>query len=472
LLFNSWVFLPFILAVLGLYHSVRFRAQNVVLLIASYVFYGAWDWRFLFLIWLSTIVDFFVGRSLHRTTDLGRRKLLLGVSCVANLGMLGFFKYCNFFIDNAVSVLAALGVNVDPVHLSIVLPVGISFYTFQTMSYTIDIYRGKISPCNQFLDFALFVAFFPQLVAGPIERASSLLPQITLPRRTSFDQLYSGAWLVLWGLFKKVVIADNLGIVVDRVFETGGDANGIVCLLAIYAFAYQIYCDFSGYSDIARGIAKLLGIELMRNFNIPYFAQNPADFWHRWHISLSTWLRDYLYIPLGGSRGSEGKTYRNLAVTMLLGGLWHGAAWNFVFWGAYHGGLLAGHRWLTKSVRSPVLHAASGRITRLGRCVFMFHLTCIGWLLFRAPNMDVVVRFFGRIVTDFVVTSDLVETLFPVLFYPSMLWVIEFWIRNEDDPRSKLGWNYGIGAVTTTLLFVLTWILAAPSGADFIYFQF
>ena len=297
-----------------------------MLLVASYAFYGAWDWRFLGLIVLSTVVDYVVGMSLAATGDPRRRQFLVTASIVANLGILGLFKYAGFFAKSLVGLGASLGVEIPAFALDVVLPVGISFYTFQTLSYTIDIYRGTLKPTRRFLDFALFVAFFPQLVAGPIERASRLLPQVLQPRHVTWEKFGSGSWLILWGLFKKVVIADNLAFLVNAVYATDASPTGWQVVAGTVAFAWQIYCDFSGYSDIARGLARLMGFELMVNFNLPYAARSPADFWRRWHISLSTWLRDYLYIPLGGNQGGALRTYRNLGLTMLLGGLWHGAA--------------------------------------------------------------------------------------------------------------------------------------------------
>ena len=292
MLFNSYIFLLFAIIVLGLYYTLPHRFQNLMLLLASYVFYGTWDYRFLALIFASTTVDYFVGLALANTSVPKRRKLLVAVSCLFNLGVLGFFKYCNFFIDSAEELLAWFGANsITNYNMHIILPVGISFYTFQTMSYSIDVYRRKLEPSRNFLDYALFVSFFPQLVAGPIERATHLLPQITTKRHPKRSQLVAGAWLILVGLFKKCVVADNLAIVVERVFQNGSQVSGLACLLGVYAFAFQIYGDFSGYSDIARGLAKLMGIEIMHNFNLPYLATSLREFWHRWHISLSNWIR-------------------------------------------------------------------------------------------------------------------------------------------------------------------------------------
>ena len=388
MLFNSLEFAAFFIPVFLVYCTLSSRTQNRWLLFASYVFYGAWDWRFLGLILLSTTVDYGVAIRLATTADSGRRRLLLGLSVLTNLGILAAFKYSGFFAESLAQLLAAFGISLGPLTLEVVLPVGISFYTFQTLGYTVDVYRRRLEPERNFFNFALFVAFFPQLVAGPIERAGHLLPQIKRPRCIDLPGLSAGAWLVLWGLFKKVVIGDNVGALVDAVYASGATPQGGDVLIATYAFAVQIYCDFSGYSDIARGIAKILGFDLMLNFRLPYMARSPADFWRRWHISLSTWLRDYLYIPLGGNRRGRARTYQNLFLTMLLGGLWHGAAWTFVVWGAYHGSLLAIHR-AVRGALVPLVpsHVAGLLLWRAAATILTFHLVCLGWLLFRAESL-------------------------------------------------------------------------------------
>src|SRR3972149_1993846 len=344
MLFNSSTFLIFFVVVYTLYLLLqkRLKAQNALLLVASYIFYASWDWRFLSLLLLSTTVDFFIAKAIGSTDDLtpagkARRKTLLACSILFNLGVLGFFKYFNFFSESFIGLLNLFSMKADLITLNIVLPLGISFYTFQEMGYTIDVYRKHMKPTHNPFNFALFVAFFPHLVAGPIQRAESLLLQLERPRRITIEQVNTGLFLILWGLFKKVVIADNVREVANLIFNNYTNYSGLDIVIGGLAFAVQIYGDFSGYSDIARGIARLMGFELMVNFRLPYFALNPTDFWQRWHISLSTWLRDYLYIPLGGNRKSNLITCRNLFLTMLLGGLWHGASWNFVIWGAYHG---------------------------------------------------------------------------------------------------------------------------------------
>jgi alginate O-acetyltransferase complex protein AlgI len=467
MLFNSWAFVPFLAAVLALYYLLPFRWQNRMLLAASCLFYAAWDWRFLFLLFGSTAVDYFVGHAVYRSDDPRRRKRLLTLSIVLNLGVLGFFKYFNFFADGAASLLRAVGLPASPLVLQVGLPVGISFYTFHALSYTIDIYRRQLEPVKNFWDYMLFVLYFPQLVAGPIARAAVLIPQVIAPRTPRLRQMGEGLWLVLWGYFKKMVVADNLAVFVDRTFNAADPGTGPECWLALYAFAYQIYCDFSGYTDIARGLAKLMGFELALNFNLPYLARDPADFWKRWHISLSSWLRDYLYIPLGGNRGGKWKTCRNLMLTMLLGGLWHGAAWNFVIWGAYHGALLVGHRLLTggRAVRRGPLRDALA-------LVVMFHLTCLGWLFFRATSVAQIITILSRLATSLVVTEAVVGALFLAGLLLALLWAVELWLRNADAPWSRRGWNYGLGPLTVSVLLTAIVYLTPGGAKQFLYFQF
>ena len=410
--FDSFHFWAFYLVILGLVALLRTKvtARNAVLLVASYYFYGCWDWRFLSLIVISTVVDYSCGLALGRErpdddtcpSTRRRRKLILLASLVTNLGLLGVFKYYNFFVDSAASLLTGLGMDPHPRTLNIVLPVGISFYTFQTLSYTIDLYRRKIGTEHNLLTFALYVAFFPQLVAGPIERARNLLPQMRTVRPVTWADLSSGAYLMFWGMFKKVVIADNVSAVADLAFGDPG-TSGLFSLLGIYAFAVQIYCDFSGYSDIARGAARCMGFDLMLNFNLPYFATNPSEFWQRWHISLSSWLRDYLYIALGGNRVGKLRNYFNLMATMVLGGLWHGAAWVFILWGFYQGSLLCLHRLAEPLIQriTPVAASRWSGIWHVISVAFFFQLTCLGWLIFRADNVAEVGTMLTTIFTRF-----------------------------------------------------------------------
>jgi D-alanyl-lipoteichoic acid acyltransferase DltB (MBOAT superfamily) len=388
-LFNTLAFWLFFAAVVALYMPLPRRGQNVLLLIASYFFYACWDWRFLGLLVVSSTADWTLGNLIAReATRKGARKWV-AASVTLNLLFLGFFKYFDFFVDSANVLLGALGVGPSDLYLRVVLPVGISFYTFQSISYIVDVYRGEIAPARDPLDFALFVAFFPHMVAGPIMRSRDLLPQMQNPRTPRLEDALSGLHLAAWGLFKKVVVADNLAAIANPIFARQlGFTPGPMHLGAI-AFAFQIYCDFSGYTDIARGVARVLGFRLMENFDHPYFATCITDFWRRWHISLSTWLRDYLYVPLGGNRHGTWRTYRNLFLTMLLGGLWHGAAWKFVLWGAYQGALLVleralgGRRLVTDWFSS---RGAAARLLWVARVLVTFHFVCLGWILFRCES--------------------------------------------------------------------------------------
>ncbi len=399
MLFNSFIFLIFLGVVLPIYLLLPRRYKSSLLLVASYVFYGYWDWRFCSLLLVSTVADFFIGRALDQATDEAARKRWLMLSMTINLGILAFFKYFNFFADSFQTFVSPFGMQLDYLHLNIILPVGISFYTFQTMSYTIDIYRGKLRPTTSFLNFALFVSFFPQLVAGPIERATQLLPQMSRLRNPTSEQLKQGMVLVVLGLFKKVMIGDACGRIVDRVFAQMDYYSSVELLMALVLFSVQIYADFSGYSSIARGVAKLLGIELMRNFEQPYLSTNITEFWRRWHISLSSWLRDYLYISLGGNRKGVSRTYINLMLTMLLGGLWHGASWNFVIWGGLHGVYLAVHKWMLgdqKVVMTPTVRGVSDAVVLFSKGVATYLLVLLTWLFFRAQTFTEVITFFSK----------------------------------------------------------------------------
>jgi D-alanyl-lipoteichoic acid acyltransferase DltB (MBOAT superfamily) len=383
--FNSVQFLVFFPIVLIVYALVfgRPRSRDLWLLLSSYVFYMAWNWQYAALILFSTLVDYELGRRMARSDDERTRKLLVTLSLVLNLGLLGFFKYHNFFVDSSGILLEALGFGpVDFLRHPFLLPVGISFYTFQSLSYTIDLYRRQITVETSFVKFALFVAFFPQLVAGPIVRASEFLPQLRNTPDVTRERVTSGLGLMFRGLIKKILVADMLASLgVDTVFADPGSFSSLTLLLAVYGYSFQIYNDFSGYSDIAIGAARILGFDLPENFRRPYLAQNVREFWTRWHISLSTWLRDYLYIPLGGNRGSHRRTRFNLMATMLLGGLWHGAAWNFVLWGGWHGLLLM----LARS--GPRVRTGGGFLQIWLRRFLCFHLVAVSWLLFRVGDL-------------------------------------------------------------------------------------
>lgn len=353
------------------------RARTVLLLVASYIFYMSWNPRLVVLLWFSTAVDFWAGRAIAATEDAVRRKRWLVLSLAVNLGVLGVFKYYGFFADSLIAVLEGMGVSIGDRTLHIILPLGISFYTFQSMSYSIDIYRGVLQPTRSALDFATFVAFFPQLVAGPIVRARDLLPQLRQDHAFDPEDVQSGLDRILMGLVKKSVLADNLAPFVDTIFSSPATAGTAHVWVAMVAFYGQIYWDFSAYSDIAIGSARLFGFRLRENFDLPYMSRSPQEFWRRWHVSLSTWLRDYLYIPLGGNRGTLFRLHRNLFLTMLLGGLWHGAEWPMVIWGAYQGIALGIHRWW---------HDGGHRLPTLAAWPLQFVVTLIGWLIFRADS--------------------------------------------------------------------------------------
>jgi alginate O-acetyltransferase complex protein AlgI len=470
MVFNSLVFLIFFLVVYSLYRVLPHRGQNLLLLVSSCFFYGWWDWRFLFLIFVSTTIDYVAGRVIGNAGEnQHRRKIALLVSMTSNLSILGFFKYFNFFVENMAALLHQIGIPTSLHLLHIILPVGLSFYTFQAMSYTLDIYRRQLRPARSFLDFATFVSFFPQLVAGPIQRASHLLPQIEKPRIITREGVESGAWLIFWGLFKKCVIADNLAVMVNGVF--GAEATtGAATLMALYAFAFQIYCDFSGYTDIARGLARCMGVDLSLNFNNPYFALNPRDFWARWHISLSTWLRDYLYISLGGSRKGPRRTYINLALTMLLGGLWHGAAWTFVVWGAFHGLLLVVyHAWAERY--SPKGTVDSGRFLWLRR-IWMFHLVCLGWLFFRASSMGQVGEMLRVMFTHFAWGPDATNMLTTLVIYCLPLWLVQILQVKTGDLAAPTALSPLPRAALVAAMILMFLALGNAGGGAFIYFQF
>lgn len=416
MLFNSLNFFIFFCIVLSLYFILPHRWQNRMLLIASYIFYGWWDWRFLSLIFISTMTDYICGIKIFNQHSQHDKRKFLFISVTVHLTMLGIFKYWDFFAESFMALLLSLGININIRTLNIILPAGISFYTFKSISYTVDIYRGEVEPAYNFFDYALFVSFFPQLVAGPIDRAKKLLPQILNKRHFDRKRMSQGLNLIFWGLFKKVFVADNLAVIVDKVYGNP-QATGTEYIIATWAFAFQIYGDFSGYSDIARGTAKCLGIELMRNFNNPYFAISPSDFWRRWHISLSSWLRDYLYIPLGGNKKGTLKTLRNLFLTMFLGGLWHGAAWNFVIWGIYHGVLLCIYRIFGNGKLQNI--QTFNLWTYMLKAFIMFQLTTIGWIFFRADSLDQIKLIFQQIVNSLWLTPEYIQMLPKVVFYSS-----------------------------------------------------
>lgn len=471
MLFNSFPFAYFFAILLPLYWVLPHKPQNYLLLAASYFFYSRWDPRFLSLLILSTVMDYACGLAVDRIEEPRRRKLFVAISMVLNLGMLGYFKYYNFFAESLQAALARGGITVPLAHLNVVLPIGISFYTFQSMSYVIDVYRRDIKPTRNLFEFAAFVSFFPHLVAGPIMRPTTLLPQIEKPRHFNLQQFYQGIYLIFWGLTKKVVVADNLAPIVNDLFGRWETIDGGLALIAIYAFAFQIYCDFSGYTDAARGIAKCLGIELALNFNLPYFATSPQDFWSRWHISLSGWLRDYLYIPLGGSRGGQFKLYRNLMLTMIIGGLWHGAAWTFVLWGFYQGVLLVAHRLarplLDRVHPTEVVDRACWKALRI---FVTFHLVCVGWLIFRASSIAQVKGMLGAIVYKAAIPASAYILPVSLCILPLLLVQIVQYLSKDLDVIFRTPWY--VRSVFYTACFYAFVLAGNFGGGQFIYFQF
>ncbi len=403
MLFNSLdfaVFLPMVFILHWLVSKKGCRYQNLILVVASYVFYGWWDWRFLLLIVFSTIVDYSVGLSLSKEDHVKKRKALLLTSVFVNLGLLGFFKYYNFFIDNYTTVFSFFGSKIQPNSLEIILPVGISFYTFQTLSYTIDVYRRKLEPTKDFIAFSVFVSFFPQLVAGPIERATQLLPQFYKKRSFNYNQAKEGLYLIIWGLFKKMVIADTCAKYANDIFSKYESMNSLSLLLGAIYFAFQIYGDFSGYSDIAIGTSRLFGVDLMKNFKYPYFSRDIAEFWRRWHISLSTWFRDYLYIPLGGSKGTRWMNLRNVFIIFLVSGFWHGANWTFIVWGGlnaiYFMPLLLANK-NRRHLNDVALERIFPSFREFMAMLSTFLLTTLSWVFFRSNTVNEAFMYLKRL---------------------------------------------------------------------------
>ena len=484
MLFNSLdfaIFLPIVFCLYWFALRGRLTGQNTLIAVASYVFYGWWDWRFLTLIFFSTCVDFFLGRQLGRTEAPKQRKVLLTLSLVINLGLLAFFKYFNFFLGSFVDAFTLLGHPLDIRPLRIILPVGISFYTFQTLSYTIDVYRGNLKPADSFIDFAAFVSFFPQLVAGPIERANNLLPQFHEPRVFNERSAIDGCRQILVGLFKKVVIADSCAVLANDIFANNEIYGGSTLVLGAVFFAVQIYGDFSGYTDIAIGTARLFGFDLMKNFNYPYFSRDIAEFWRRWHISLSTWFRDYLYFPLGGSRGPKSQTIRNIFIIFVVSGLWHGANWTFIIWGFLHACfylpllLFDLNRNHTDTVAEGRWFPTAGEFFKM---VLTFALVTFAWIFFRAESLQHALEYIGGIFDPSLLSAPDFRTLKPLnlLFLPFMvlLFAVEWVVRRRDHaladfeqfvPYTGLRWAIYLGIFFAVILF---------SGGDqqFIYFQF
>jgi alginate O-acetyltransferase complex protein AlgI len=482
MLFNSIdfaIFLPTVFVIYWFVVKKNLNLQNAFIVAASYFFYGWWDWRFLSLIIFSTLVDFTVGIKLKNEENPRKRKLLLWTSILVNLGVLGFFKYANFFLDNFKVAYSFFGRAIQDNSLNIILPVGISFYTFQTMSYTIDVYRRKFETTTDFIAYSAYVSFFPQLVAGPIERATHLLPQFFKKRQFEYNRAVDGMRQILWGLFKKIVIADSCAEFADQIFSNSADMTGSTLLLGALFFTFQIYCDFSGYSDIAIGTARLFGFNLMRNFAFPYFSRDIAEFWRRWHISLTTWFRDYLYIPLGGSRGGTWNRARNIFIIFIVSGFWHGANWTFIVWGAlnafYYLPLM-----ITKTNRTHLDTIAPGRyfptMKEFGLMSFTFALTVFAWIFFRSENLGHAFNIISGILSPSLFTMPKFDGMGKAL--TTIILIIIFisieWIGREGQyaiANIGLRWKKPIRYVTY-YAFIIAILWFAGKEQPFIYFQF
>jgi alginate O-acetyltransferase complex protein AlgI len=481
MLFNSIDFAIFLPIVFVLYWFVthkNLKIQNILIALSSYVFYGWWDWRFLSLILFSTLVDYSVGIGLSKQENQAKRKLLLLTSILVNLGFLGFFKYYNFFLDNFISAFSFFGMPINANSLNIILPVGISFYTFQTLSYSIDVYKRKLEPTKDFIAFAAFVSFFPQLVAGPIERATNLLPQFYNKRTFEYSKAVDGMRQILWGLFKKIVIADNCAEYANAIFNNSADHSGSTLVLGALFFTFQIYGDFSGYSDIAIGTSRLFGFNLMQNFAFPYFSRDIAEFWRRWHISLSTWFRDYVYIPLGGSRGGLWMKIRNTFIIFIVSGFWHGANWTFIVWGAlnavYFLPLL-----LAKKNRNHIDIVAKGKsfpaFRELILMLITFSLTVLAWIFFRAESIEHAINYILCIFKhpESFVQLSIYMGYKKIIFLVSIFLIIE-WLGRENQyalEKMATSWKRPYRyALYYLIIFAIFWFTG--NAQEFIYFQF
>jgi D-alanyl-lipoteichoic acid acyltransferase DltB (MBOAT superfamily) len=454
--------------------------QNLLIVVASYIFYGWWDWRFLSLIAFSTITDYFIGIKLKEEEKQTKRKLLLWLSILVNLGFLGFFKYYNFFQENFIEAFSFFGQKISASSLDIILPVGISFYTFQTMSYTIDVYRRKLEPTKDIIAFSAFVSFFPQLVAGPIERATNLLPQFYKKRTFDYSKAVDGMQQILWGFFKKMVIADNCAEYANQIFNNSADLSGSTLVLGAVFFTFQIYGDFSGYSDIAIGTSRLFGFNLKKNFAFPYFSRDIAEFWRRWHISLSTWFRDYLYIPLGGSRGGTWMKIRNTFIIFVVSGFWHGANWTFIVWGALNA-LYFMPLLLTNNNRNNLEIVAQGgylpSFKEFFKILITFSLTVFAWILFRAENMGHAISYISEIFSPSTFTMPEFEGMrrAAVIIVLIVFFIIIEWIgRERQFAIQNIGshWNRLLRWSFYSFIVFLIGMFMQPEKSPFIYFQF
>lgn len=478
MLFNSIdfaIFLPIVFVLYWFVFKINLKWQNALIVVASYIFYGWWDYRFLGLIVISTIADYLVGRQMAQSNSKYKRKVLLWTSILINIGLLGFFKYYNFFVDNFVEAFSFFGKEIQSNTLNIVLPVGISFYTFQTLSYTIDIYRKKLDPTNDLVSFVAFVSFFPQLVAGPIERASNLLPQFYKNRKFEYHKAVDGLRQILWGLFKKMVIADNCAHFVNIIFEDTANYSGSTLALGTVLFALQIYGDFSGYSDIAIGTSRLFGFNLKQNFAFPYFSRDIAEFWRRWHISLSSWFRDYLYIPLGGSRGNRMKVLRNVFVIFLVSGFWHGANWTFIAWGFLNALYFIPLLLLKVNRRNTNVVAENSMLPNFKEVISMsitFIITCFAWIFFRAESIEHAFLYIDKLISSSFFSIPEIRPTF-LLILVIIFALIEWSGRRQLYAIEKL-WLKWPKAARWTIYYIIAMVIFLYSRGeeDFIYFQF
>jgi len=479
MLFNSLDFALFLPLVFILYWFVakgRLKLQNALVLVSSYLFYGWWDERFLLLIAASTLIDYSIGRQLAVSKNARKRKLLLWTSIIANIGILGYFKYANFFIENFIEAFSVFGLELHASSLKIILPVGISFYTFQTLSYTIDVYRKKLEPTKDFIAFAAFVSFFPQLVAGPIERATHLLPQFYKNRAFSYDRAVNGLRQILWGFFKKLVIADNCAKYANIIFDNSQDHNGSTLAIGAFLFAFQIYGDFSGYSDIAIGTSRLFGFDLKQNFAHPYFSRDIAEFWRRWHISLSTWFRDYVYIPLGGSKASKGKTIRNVFIIFLVSGFWHGANWTFIAWGGLHALFFLPLLLFQKNRKNLTIVAENSFLPSVKEALAItltFGLTVLAWIFFRSETISQAMDILGSIFSEGIHEKPSVfpiKVIVYIVIFMSIEWLGRrklYAIEDLSFLNKPLRWLFYLG-----LLLAIYFLGRFSQEIEFIYFQF
>ena len=479
MLFNSLdfaLFLPIVFLLYWFATKGNYKLQNILLLVASCFFYAYWDWRFLFLLTVSIVLVYYPGKLMVAAKTISSKRFWLWIGIVFSIGFLGIFKYYNFFVSSFSDLLAGFGVQVNPGSLNVILPVGISFYTFHGLSYIIDLYKGRIEEEKSFINYALFVSFFPLLIAGPIERATHLLPQINKPRTFDYNNAVDGLRQILWGLFKKIVIADNCAVYVNQVFDNYHTQSGSTLLLAAVFFAFQIYGDFSGYSDIALGTARLLGIELLRNFNYPYFSRDIAEFWRRWHISLTTWFRDYIYIPLGGSRGGTWMKIRNTFIIFLVSGFWHGANWTFIAWGAYNA-LLFLPLILLKQNRKHTDTVAEGRLfpnfKEFFEILITFLLVVIGWVFFRADTISVAMDYLRILCSNSLfILPEYQVGMKKIGFSLALLLVVEWVQRNRSH---ALNFDFNFPPILRWAIYMILTIIILEIGAEsqsFIYFQF